>query len=74
MNEESDRLKALRNDLAVCERMLKVISDQRDQQNLLDQADLLRADIKRLADWEKDQANMHHSTFGDFGTPCGGAT
>jgi len=53
--DESTHLATLRKCLAQCEEALPEIHDHHDRQIMQDHADLLRADIRRMEEWEQKQ-------------------
>ena len=73
--DESTHLATLRKCLAQCEEALPEIHDHHDRQILVEHTELLRADIRRMEEWEKKQEEIRARTETAFnnGAPCGGA-
>ena len=72
---ESTHLATLRKCLAQCEEALPEIHDHHDRQILVEHTELLRADIRRMEEWEQKQDAIRAQTETAFnnGAPCGGA-
>jgi DNA repair exonuclease SbcCD ATPase subunit len=72
--DESTHLATLRKCLAQCEEALPEIHDHHDRQIMEEHAELLRADIRRMEEWEKNQEaiRVRNEIAYSNGAPCGG--